>query len=60
MCVGEDATLRGTTDIASRTEKNRNRIEKRSASVTKEIRWLAGREEGNNAPTAFIFDILEK
>ncbi len=40
-----DAVLRGTMDTASRTEKNRDRIEKRSAFVTEEIEWLTGREE---------------
>lgn len=40
-----DAVLRGKMDRASQTEKNRDRVEKRSAFVTKEIGWLAGREE---------------
>lgn len=40
-----DAVLRGKVGKASRTEKNRDRIEKRSAFVTKEIGWLVDREE---------------
>lgn len=40
-----DAALRGIMDTASRTEKNRDRIEKRSAFVTEETEWLTGREE---------------
>lgn len=42
--VGE-AALRATMDTASQTEKNRDRIEKRSAFVTGETGWLTGREE---------------
>ena len=40
-----DAVLRGTMGTASRTEKNRDRIEKRSAFVTEETEWLTDREE---------------
>ncbi len=40
-----DAVLRETMDMAFWTEKNRNRAGKRSAFVTEEIEWLAGREE---------------
>lgn len=40
-----DAALRGAMEKASQTEKNRDRIEKRSAFVTNEIGWLTGREE---------------
>lgn len=41
----EDPALRGTMDAASQTEKNRGRIEKRSAFITEETGWLAGRDE---------------
>ncbi len=37
--------MRGTMDAASQTEKNRGRIEKRSAFITEETGWLAGRDE---------------
>lgn len=40
-----DTALRRTMDRASRTEKNRDRIEKRSAYVTEETGFLRGREE---------------
>lgn len=40
-----DTALRRTMDTASRTEKNRDRAEKRSAFVTEETEWLTGREE---------------
>lgn len=40
-----DAALRGTMEKASEREKNRDRIEKRSAFVTNETGWLIGREE---------------
>lgn len=40
-----DAVLRGAMDAASRTEKNRDRVEKRSAFVTEETGWLTDREE---------------
>lgn len=39
-----DGTLRTAMDTASQTEKNRGRVEKRSAFVTEKIEWLAGRE----------------
>ena len=39
-----DATLRADMDAASQTEKNRDRVEKRSAFVTENIEWLQGRE----------------
>lgn len=40
-----DTALRRTMDRASRTEKNRDRIEKRSAYVTEETGFLRGRKE---------------
>lgn len=40
-----DIVLRKAMDSASRIEKNRERVEKRSAFVTEGIGWLTGREE---------------
>lgn len=40
-----DGVLRGTMDTASQTEKNRDRIEKRSAYITNETDWLTGWKE---------------
>lgn len=40
-----DDALRKTMDTASQTEKSRDRIEKRSAYITEDICWLAGKEE---------------
>lgn len=44
----EDETLRKTMDKAVKTEKNRDRIEKRTAYVTNNIDWLFGKDEWLN------------
>jgi predicted transposase YbfD/YdcC len=41
----QDADLRKTMDTASTLEKNRGRIEKRTAFVTHDIGWLYGKDE---------------
>jgi predicted transposase YbfD/YdcC len=44
----EDKTLLATMDKVVKTEKNRDRIEKRTAYVTNEIGWLFGKDEWLN------------
>lgn len=44
----QDTTLIKTMDCASKTEKNRGRIEKRTAYVTKNISWLTNSHEWKN------------
>lgn len=44
----EDECLLKTMDCFSKTEKNRDRIEKRTAYVTSEIDWLFGKHEWKN------------
>ena len=44
----QDTMLRKTMNKAVKTEKNRDRIEKRTAFVTSDIDWLEGREEWAN------------
>lgn len=41
----QDDVLRGTMETVTKTEKNRDRIEVRTAYSTCEINWLYGREE---------------
>ena len=41
----QDVTLRKNMEWKSRTEKNRDRIEKRTAFLTDDIKWLPGKEE---------------
>ena len=41
----QDVTLRKNMERKSRTEKNRDRIEKRTAFLTDDIKWLPGKEE---------------
>lgn len=44
----QDDSLRQTMDSERKTEKNRDRIETRTAYVTDDIEWLYGREEWQN------------
>jgi len=41
----QDATLRKTMDTSETLEKNRERIERRTAFLTHDVDWLFGREE---------------
>ena len=41
----QDGTLRKTMETATKTEKNRERIEKRTAFVTSDISWLFGKDD---------------
>ena len=41
----QDDKLRATMGVATKTEKNRDRIERRTAFVTDDISWLFGKNE---------------
>ena len=44
----QDTDLQGSMDTVATCEKNRDRIERRTAYVTSDIDWLSGKEEWEN------------